>query len=119
VAYTLLHEGDPSIETFRGVFFKMRRALGTTAFGINEVRLPPDSAGMQHDESETGHEEVYVLLAGTGTFKVDDDEVAVEAGDYLRVDAAATRQIFAGPEGLRFVVVGAQPKAAYDGRASL
>jgi uncharacterized cupin superfamily protein len=119
VAYTHLRDGDPSIETFRDVFFKMRLALGTTAFGINEVRLPPDSAGMKHDEADTGHEEVYVLLAGTGTFKVDGDEVAVEAGDYLRVDASATRQILSGPEGLRFIVVGAQPKAEYDGRPSL
>ena len=96
----MAHEGDASIETFRGVFLRMRRALGTTAFGINEMRLPRDSAGMKHDESETGHEEVSILLAGAGMFKVDDDEVAVEAGDYVRVDAAATRQISSGPDGL-------------------
>jgi mannose-6-phosphate isomerase-like protein (cupin superfamily) len=119
VPYTLLHEGDPSIESFRGVFMKMRRALGTTAFGINEVRMPAGAAGMEHDESETGHEEVYVVLAGTGTFKVDGEDIAVAPGDYLRVDAAATRQVFAGSEGLRFIAVGAQPKAVYDGRASL
>jgi mannose-6-phosphate isomerase-like protein (cupin superfamily) len=119
VSYTLLHEGDPSIESFRGVFMKMRRALGTTAFGINEVRMPAGAAGMEHDESETGHEEVYVVLAGTGTFKVGDEDIAVGAGDYLRVDAADNRQVFAGPEGLRFIAVGAQPKPVYDGRASL
>jgi len=119
VTYTLLHDGDPSIESIQGVFFKMRRALGTTAFGINEVRLPAGAAGMRHDESETGHEEVYVVLAGAGMVRIDDDEIVVEAGDYLRVDAPATRQVLAGPDGLRFIVVGAQPKPAYDGRASL
>jgi hypothetical protein len=40
VTYTLLCEGNPSIESFRGAFMKVRRALGTTAFGINEVRMP-------------------------------------------------------------------------------
>jgi uncharacterized cupin superfamily protein len=119
VTYTHVHDGDPSIESFRGVFMKMRRALGTTAFGINEVRLPPGSAGMKHDESETGHEEAYVVIDGDGTFKVDGEQVAIATGDYLRVDAAATRQVVAGAHGLRFVVVGAQPKAAYDGRESL
>jgi uncharacterized cupin superfamily protein len=119
VTYTLLHEGDPSIESVQGVFFKMRRALGTTAFGINEVRVPPGAARRQHDEAETGHEEVYVVLEGDGTFTIDGEDMAVCAGDYLRVDAVATRQVKGGSQGLRFIVVGAQPKTLYDGRESL
>ena len=119
MTYLLLHEGDPSIESFRGVFLKMRRALGTTAFGINEVRMPPGGAGMEHDEAETGHEEVYVVLAGSGMFKIDGDEIAVEAGDYLRVEPAATRQPLAGPDGMRFIAVGGRPQVTYDGRPSL
>ena len=119
VAYTLLHEGDSSIESFRGVFMKMRRALGTTAFGLNEVRLPAGAAGAEHDETATGHEEVYVVLAGEGTFTIDGEDVPVTEGDYLRVDPASTRQVVAGPEGLRFIVVGAKPQPEYDGRESL
>jgi uncharacterized cupin superfamily protein len=95
VTYLLLHEGDPRIESFRGVFLKMRRALGTTAFGSNEVRMPPGGAGMEHDESDTGHEEAYVVLAGSGTFKID-GEIAAEVGD-----------------------VGGRPHQTYDGRPSL
>ena len=34
-------------------------------------------------------------------------------------DLGHTRQVLAGPEGMRFIVVGAQPKPAYDGRPSL
>jgi quercetin dioxygenase-like cupin family protein len=119
VAYTLLRDGDPEIESINGVFFKLRRALGTTAFGINEVRVPPGGSGREHDEAETGHEEVYVVLAGSGTFTIDGEELAIAAGDYLRVDADAKRQVGGGPEGLRFIVVGAQPKPVYDGRESL
>ena len=40
------------------MFFKIRRALGTTAFGINEFRMPAGFEGPEHDEVETGHEEV-------------------------------------------------------------
>ena len=119
MTYTLVHGDDPAIESFRGVFMKIRRALGTTAFGINEVRLPENAAGIEHDEAETGHEEVYLVLDGAGTFRVAGEEVGVGAGDYLRVDAAATRQAHAGPEGMRFLVIGAQPNPAYDGRESL
>jgi uncharacterized cupin superfamily protein len=112
VAYTLLRDGDPEIESINGVFFKLRRALGTTAFGINEVRVPPGGSGREHDEAETGHEEVYVVLAGSGTFTIDGEELAIAAGD-------AKRQVGGGPEGLRFIVVGARPKSVYDGRESL
>ena len=86
MGYTLLNRDDPSIESFRGAFFKIRRALGTTAFGINEVRLPAGAEGLEHDEVETGHEEVYIVLEGGGTFTVDGEAVDVGAGDYLRVD---------------------------------
>ncbi len=119
VAYTLLHDGDSSIESFRGAFMKMRRALGTTAFGLNEVRLPAGAEGAEHDETATGHEEVYVVLTGGGTFTVDGEDLAVSEGDYLRVDPSSTRQVVAGPEGLRFIVIGAKPQPEYDGRESL
>jgi uncharacterized cupin superfamily protein len=117
--YTHLAKDDPSIESFRDSFYKVRRALGTTAFGINELRLPPGFEGPEHDESDTGHEEVYIGLEGAGTFTIDGATVGLAAGEYLRVDAAATRQLVAGPDGLRLIVLGAKPLPAYDGRASL
>lgn len=119
MGYTLLHADDPSVESFHGMFLKIRRALGTTAFGLNEVRLPPGQEGLEHDEVETGHEEVYLVLAGGGTVTVDGEEVTLARDDYLRVDASSTRKIVAGPDGLRFVVIGARPQAGYDGRPSL
>lgn len=119
MAYTLINRDDPSIESFRGVFFKMRRSLGTTAFGINEVRLPADLEGFEHDEVETGHEEVYIVLEGSGTMTVDGDPVALSTGDYLRVDAESTRLVAAGPDGLTYVVVAGKPLPEYDGRPIL
>jgi len=119
MAYTLVNHDDPSIESFRGAFFKIRRALGTTAFGINEIRLPAGVEGIEHDELETGHEEVYIVLSGGGTFSIDGEAVQVGVGDYLRVDAAARRIVVAGDGGITFVAVAAQPKPEYDGRASL
>lgn len=119
MGFTLINRADPSIDSFRGMFFKIRLALGTTAFGINEVRLPASAEGIEHDEVETGHEEVYIVLEGGGTFTIDGAEVAVTGGDYLRIDAEATRKAAAGPDGLTFVVVAARPRPAYDGRPSL
>jgi quercetin dioxygenase-like cupin family protein len=119
VSYTHLAKDDPSIEAFRGSFYKVRRALGTTAFGLNELRLPPGFEGPEHDETDTGHEEVYIGLEGRGTFTIDGAAVELCPGDYLRVDPSATRQLVAGPDGLRLIVIGAKPQPAYDGRPSL
>ncbi len=119
MGYTLLHGDDPSIETFHGVFVKIRRSLGTNAFGLNELRMPPGFEGREHDELDTGHEEVYLALAGSGTFTIDGEQVPFAPGDYLRVDPAATRQVVAGPEGLRFIVIGAPPQPGYAGRQTL
>ena len=119
MGYTLVNHDDPSVESFRDVFFKMRRALGTTAFGINEVRLPAGLDGIEHDEVETGHEEVYIVLEGSGTMTVDGEAVAIGGGDYLRVDAESTRLVTAGSAGLTYVVVAAKPMPEYDGRPSL
>ncbi|MGZ4481273.1 MAG: cupin domain-containing protein [Gaiellales bacterium] len=119
MGYTLLHGDDPSIETFRGVFVKIRRSLGTNAFGLNELRMPPGFAGVEHDELGTGHEEVYLALSGSGTFTIDGERVPFVPGDYLRVGPESTRQVVAGPEGLRFVVIGAPPQPEYRGRSTL
>src|SRR5262245_42917893 len=109
MGYALLNRDDPSIESFRGAFYKMRKALGTTAFGINEIHLAPGAEGVEHNEQDTGHEEVYVVLEGTGTFTIDGSEVEVTPGDYLRVDAASTRLVVGGDAGITFLAVGAQP----------
>jgi uncharacterized cupin superfamily protein len=119
MGYTLLNPEDPSVESFRGAFYKMRRALGTTGFGINEVRLPPGVEGVEHDEEDTGHEEVYVVIDGSGIFTIDGVTVEVADGDYLRVDPGSTRLVVAGAEGLTMIAVGAKPQSEYDGRASL
>jgi quercetin dioxygenase-like cupin family protein len=119
MGYTLINRDDPSIESFRDTFFKIRRALGTTAFGINELRMPAGFEGPEHDEVETGHEEVFIVLEGGGTFTVDGNAVEVIGGDYLRIDAEATRKVVAGADGLTYVVVAAKAKAEYDGRSSL
>jgi quercetin dioxygenase-like cupin family protein len=118
-AYTKVNRNDPSIEVFRGAFAKMRLALGTTAFGINEIRMPAEFAGPEHDEQDTGHEEVYVVLSGSGTATVDGVDVALGEGDYLRISPGIARQITAGADGLSFIALGAKPDPVYDGRPTL
>jgi uncharacterized cupin superfamily protein len=111
VGYTIVAAGD--VEPAFGVFRKMRVALGASAFGINQVELPAGASGREHDEAASGQEEVYVILAGSGTMRVDAAEVALQPGMWLRLDAASTRLPTAGPDGLTFIAVGARPGAEY------
>lgn len=115
--YTVVDASD--VEAMRGAFRKMRLALGTNAFGINQIELPPGASGPEHDEEDTTHEEVYVVIAGTGTLSVAGEEVALEAGRYVRVGPTVSRQMTAGDGGITFIAVGAPIAVEWTGRPTL
>lgn len=106
------------LEAWHGVVHFARRALGVEAFGINWFALPPGAEGKEHDEDESGQEEVYVVVAGSGKWVVGGEDVDVRVGSFLRVDPPTTRQPVAGPDGLTFVVVGSRP-GSYEPRGDL
>ncbi|HET7857172.1 MAG TPA: cupin domain-containing protein [Gaiellaceae bacterium] len=85
------------------------RELGAAAIRMNQFDNQPGQAGKEHDERESGQEEIYVPLRGRGVLRVDGDEVPLEPGRYVLVSADATRQVVAGQEGLGYLVVGAAP----------
>ena len=93
----------------------MRRALGVEAFGINWIDLPPGAEGYEHDESETGQEEVNVCVRGSGVYRVEGEEVPVRVGTFLRFDPDTTRVPVAGPEGMTLLAVGAR-RGSYEPR---
>jgi mannose-6-phosphate isomerase-like protein (cupin superfamily) len=81
--------------------------LGAERTGISHLRVKPGKRqGFAHRHERA--EEVYVVLAGSGRVKLDDDIVELEARDALRVAPEVTRQFEAGPEGLELVAVGAR-----------
>ena len=93
----------------------VRRALGLEAFGINWFELPPGAVGQEHDESESGQEEVNVVVGGSGVWRVDGDEVPVRIGAFLRFDPETRRVPVAGSEGLTFIGIGV-PRGSYVAR---
>lgn len=54
------------------------------------------------------NEEVYIIVRGSGTFKVDGDEFPVQEGSVIRVSPAGQRALKAGGEGLVYLCVQAQ-----------
>jgi quercetin dioxygenase-like cupin family protein len=84
------------------------RTLGARSIRLNQFDSEPGQAGFEHDEHESGQEEVYVPLRGAGVLRVDGAEISLEPGRYVLVSSEATRQVVAGPEGLSYLVVGAR-----------
>ena len=97
------------IEARNGVFKPIRPALGVTAFGVNQLELPPTAEGPEHDHTGDGQEEVYVILRGGGTIRVDGEEHELRPGHYVFLSPDARRQMVAGPEGLVWAGIGSQP----------
>jgi quercetin dioxygenase-like cupin family protein len=96
-------------------FHFVRRELGVEAFGINWIELPPGAEGREHDESESGQEEVNVCVRGGGVYRVEGEEVQVRVGTFLRFDPDSTRVPVAGPEGMTLLAVGAR-RGSYEPR---
>jgi mannose-6-phosphate isomerase-like protein (cupin superfamily) len=112
--YTVVDVEELEGEGPGGAVRKLRRALGAKAFGFNHFRLPPGVEGREHDHAANAQEEVYVILRGSGRMRVDDEEVELRPGIYLRVDGDATRVPLAGPDGLEFVTFGAPVDGRYE-----
>ena len=93
---------------------KVRRALGARAFGVNYFTFPPNTTGREHDHAGADHEEVYFVVRGSGTMRIDGEEVELRPGRFLRVDAAATRMPTSGEDGLEFVAIGSPLDGAYE-----
>jgi len=97
-----------------GPMKKVRKALGATAFGVNYGDLPPGAEGFEHNEASSGQEEVYVYVKGSGTLRVDGEEIEVAAGKAVRLDPDVTRQPVAGEDGLSWVAIGAPADRQYE-----
>ena len=93
----------------------VRRELGVQAFGVNWFELPAGAGGREHDERESGQEEVAIVVRGSGHWRVDGVNVPVREGSFVRFDPDSVRCPVAGPEGLTFVSVGARP-GSYEPR---
>ncbi|HET7046323.1 MAG TPA: cupin domain-containing protein [Gaiellaceae bacterium] len=84
--------------------------LGVQSFGMQVLDLPPGFADYpEHDHSDDGQEEVYVVLAGAAEFEVGGERVTTRAGDMLRLSAASRRKLVPGPDGARILAIGCSP----------
>jgi uncharacterized cupin superfamily protein len=92
----------------------VRPGLGISAFGANIMDLPPDYSTKAHDESDSGQQELYVALQGSGSVDIDGENLPLDAEHLVKVDAGTARVLSSGPDGLRVLCIGSVPGGAYE-----
>jgi len=111
--YTAKRIGDMEAG-FGGGFIKARAELGVTAFGLQVIQMPPGYENYpDHDHAESGQEEVFAVLSGSGWMDIEGERVEMEPDMLVRVGPDTKRKVYSGPEGLRMLVVGCAPGEAY------
>jgi uncharacterized cupin superfamily protein len=88
--------------------------LGITAFGANIMDLPPDYSTTSHDEAQSGQQELYVALRGSGSIDIDGSRLPLDPDHLVRVDAGTARVLSSGPDGLRVLCIGGVPGGMYE-----
>ena len=101
--------GDP-------VWYPVQHHFGLTAFGANAyvARAAGDELLGEHDETGSGQEELYVVIAGRARFTLDGEDVDVGAVSVVAVpDPAVLRSALALEAGTSILAVGGEPRAGF------
>ena len=100
---------------YGGGFVKARAELGVTAFGMQVIQLPPNFTDYpEHDHAESGQEEVFLAIGGSGWIDIEGERVELDSETFVRVGTGKPkRKVHSGPQGLRMLVIGGAPGEAY------
>ncbi len=94
-------------------FVPLRRLLGVSTFGLNQIVLAPRQRGRIHRHRR--QEEVYFVLEGVLTLLVEGEEYLIEPGELVRVGPEMRRQLVnRGPDRLVLLALGGS--AEHSGR---
>jgi mannose-6-phosphate isomerase-like protein (cupin superfamily) len=82
-----------------------RKPLESKKVAVSYQRLRPN-VRVPFGHKHAAQEEIYVVLAGSATAKLEDETVELKQWDALRVDPETMRGIESGTEGVELLVVG-------------
>ena len=94
-------------------FLPLRRQLGVTSFGMNQLVLQPGQRGRIHRHER--QEEVYLVLEGRLTLVIESEPTEVTEGELIRVAPDLRRQLVNYGPG-RVVLLALGGAAEHQGR---
>lgn len=100
---------------YGGAFKRARAELGAESFGLGVIDMPPNYDGYpEHDHSEDGQEEVYLVLRGGGEIEIDGQRHPLDPDHMARVAPGTKRKVWPGPDGIRIVIIGGVSGGNYE-----
>jgi hypothetical protein len=100
---------------YRGGFKRARAELGVESFGMQIIDLPSGYENYpEHDHTHDNQEEVFLALRGGGEIEIDGERFPLDGDHVARVGPETKRKLWPGPDGLRVLVLGGVPGAAYE-----
>ena len=93
----------------------VRHHFNITAFGINAVTKDEGNVLIpEHDETESGQQELYFVHAGEVKATLDGEEVTVPAGSLVHCEPGAKRKFESAATPTTLIVIGGTPGKAYE-----
>ena len=91
-----------------------RKALGSRDLGVSHWRY---AAGVRApgSHSHREQEEAYLVVAGSGRVRLDDEVREIGQWDVVRVAPEVVRAFEAGPDGLELIAIGGPKPEGSDG----
>lgn len=115
--YTIKHRDE--FETMEGsgesTWKLARKALGTSAFGYNLVEIGPGGQIPEHDETQSGEVELYIVLEGEAVMRLDGEDHSAPAGTFASIEPPATRTILNRSDApVTALLIGVDPSGGYE-----
>ena len=106
---------DEMDAAYLGAFKRARAELGVESFGMQVIDLPPNfDQYPAHNHSDSGQEEVFLALRGSGEIEIGGERAPLDADHIVRVGHEEERKLVSGPDGLRILALGGTPGQVYE-----
>ena len=116
-SYTIKHRDEfEAMEGSGDATWRLaRKALGTSAFGFNLVEIAPGGEIPEHNELQSGQVELYAILEGDATLRLEGEEHAAPAGTFASIEPPASRTILNRSDApVTALVIGVHPEGGYE-----
>jgi quercetin dioxygenase-like cupin family protein len=115
--YTIKHRDEFEVMEGSGdsTWRLARKALGTSSFGFNLVEIGPGGQIPEHDESESGQHELYIVLDGEATMRIDGQDHPAPAGTFASLEPPVSRTIVNNSDApVTALLIGVAPDSSYQ-----